>query len=270
MSRGGYSVRLFHTTTGAPYPGLNPFVKQTWTHFFNQQEIVDTIYPTYVTGLRLGKTDPFNGAYGNDPSLRNYIFHTVNWCVVCTRVSATPAQQIAQATLILEDTNSVLPDVNYGTQPQVEVKVWVSRKQFTSAAPVPSQFSDLSPAPLVASGIVPVIPPPWADNTFNTSPSLWQAMNGPWISTAATGVTGQTWTVDVTTQVQQYINASAVANGYMLMLIAATHPSTVWYDTGEPPEGNPAHQEPYGRLHSFTPSDELGLPYLANYLRITL
>lgn len=263
MSRPGFSGRPFHVTTGASHP-----TDQQWSHVLRQNDFPSPFDPLfafleYSTGLRLGQT--------NTPH-PNYQNHWMSWSVIVTRVMANAGQTIQSALLVMQDTNfgDANGPVNYGTQPAVEVNVWVSRRQFTG--PVNAvQFSDLSPAPFVPD-FLGVVRGPWGSNTYGTVPNQWNAMNGPWITTPAVFTTAQPpFTVDITSQVQEYLNAATSNNGYMMFIIAAKHPSQPWFDSTYPSQQNTSVSFGgfYGRRHWFAPESVItSVAY--NHLQITV
>ena len=270
----GYSQRFLHNVTNLPYTGpINVFDRNWYTQIVGTDSGVAGQYRAYGIGLRYYQSNVY-------PQLPDYRSQAMNWCTIIARIRANAGQTIQNAVLLFDDTNrfdNSLGGANYDAQPLLQVNVWASRKQFVGLVEPPTgvdgvgfQFSaeQFSPNPFPFDPNPINWPYPWT--TYNTRPTGWNAFNGPWMTTVATGTTGRTWSVDVTAQVQEYLNAATVANGYMLFLIAPQHPSQVWYDSGRPAEGpsNPL-PPPFGRLHTFDPLNATITTPL-NYLQITV
>lgn len=182
-----------------------------------------------TVGFAVGKiavphTPPGLTALGQTaPLFVTSFLRNIFWGGVMVKVPANIGQTITSAILRLQ--YGLIGQTN-PTQP-IPVKAYVSRRSFTLPN-IPAddiQLTDISPDPFGPSS---PNKRPWQSGVYGTIPNtytefpdgVWGSGLTPWITPVITATcNAQVWSVDVTAQIQTFINNATINNPYAFILM---------------------------------------------------
>lgn len=216
---GGFSEYFRLNSTGAIVSGTlrtSALVRsEVGSVGHNESTIIIASNPT-LSRTSLGYGVPTSYLLGNSK------YFNIDWLALLVRVQATVGQPITSAVLRLRYANVSDPPI----QP-IPVKAIVSRRCFTLPNLPGEDLTefDISPYPFDTSS---PNKRPWNDDVYGTTPNpythptfgTWGSSFTPWITPAVSGVCDSTtWSIDMTSSFQAFINNATFDNPYAFVLI---------------------------------------------------